>query len=230
MAYYALREPPGTAREDIELLVAAAANKSRLVGVYWSPRLRRLLAVFREPLAYQEAFERLPSSALEGAYRMECPRGCGFCCAVRSGAFVLDVELRGMPGWARRIVEKRPYRVVETRYGPVRVYRLSEGPLGSCVFFNPETGGCRLEERAGRRAKPIVCLLTYCTLFATGPQGRALRIPGSSEPRYRPATRREWAEAVEALRRRWLRLYARVGRVARGGGGGGTGQARVEQG
>ncbi|MEB3851821.1 MAG: hypothetical protein LRS49_04470, partial [Desulfurococcales archaeon] len=101
MALYALREPPGTLRGDLALLLAAAINRRRLLGVYWIPSRRRLAAVFRDPVDRWGAFEPLPEEELARAYRMECPRGCGLCCAARSGAIALDVELRYMPGWAR---------------------------------------------------------------------------------------------------------------------------------
>ncbi len=211
MALYMLRQPPGTWSGDVELLVAAAENRRRLLGVYWLPSRGILAAVFRDPVDRWGLFERISEEELRHAYRMECPRGCGYCCALRSGAFVLETELRYLPRWARRIVERQPSRVVETRMGPVRVYMLGTGPLGSCVFFNPRTATCRLEEEAGREAKPIVCRLTYCTLFATGPRGRLLRLPGSKTPKYRPATRREWEEAVKAMRERWLSEWRRRG-------------------
>lgn len=207
-----LRQPRGDWRSDVEALVAAALNRRRLLGVYWLPHRGILAAVFRDPLDRWGLFEPLDPRELESAPRMECPRGCGYCCALRSGAMVLDVELRYLPRWARRLVEGRPYRLVETRlFGPVRVYSLATGPLGSCVFFNPRTGGCRLEEAAGRDAKPILCRLTYCTLFATGPRGRLLRVPGSRAPKYRPATRREWEEAVRELRARWVEAWRKRG-------------------
>ncbi|WP_460125885.1 YkgJ family cysteine cluster protein [Stetteria hydrogenophila] len=219
MPLYALRQPPGDWRGDVELLVAAAVNKRRLVGVYWLPGSGRLVAVFRDPVDEWGAFERVDPEEVRRGYRMECPRGCGYCCAVNSGAFVLDVELGSLPRWARRVVERQPSRVVETSRGAVRVYMLGTGLLGGCIFFNPETGGCRLEESAGRHAKPIICRLTYCTLFATGPEGRVLRIPGSRTPKYRPATRREWEEAVKALRERWMQAYKAAARRPPGGAG-----------
>lgn len=221
MPLYALRQPPGDWASDVELLVAAALNKRRFVGVYWLPGRRRLVAVFRDPVDWWGAFERISEDEVRRGYRMECPRGCGFCCAVNSGAFALDVELRGMPAWARRAVERQPYRDVETGSGRVRVYMLGTGPRGACIFFNPETGGCRLEEGAGRDAKPIICRLTYCTLFATGSKGRMLRIPGSSVPKYRPATRTEWEEAISQLRSRWTRLHGTLRIPLHGSGGSG---------
>jgi len=213
---YMLKQPPGDWASDVGLLVAAALNRRRLVGVYWLPSRGELAAVFRDPLDRWGAFEPVGEEEVRRAYRMECPRGCGYCCALRSGAFVLDIELRYLPGWARRVVERQPYRTVKTRLGEVKVYKLGTGPLGSCIFFNPKTGGCRLEEEAGRDAKPIICRLTYCTLFATGPEGRMLRVPGSSTPKYRLVTKGEWLEAVESLRRRWLEAWKRSAGSPRG--------------
>ena len=206
MALYVLRQPPGDWRSDIELLVAAAVNHRRLVGVYWLPGAQRLAAVFRDPVDSYGAFERISERDLENSYKMECPRGCGLCCAVNSGAFILDIELRRLPRQLRGVVERQPYREVETSIGRVRVYKLGTARAGRCIFFNTRTGGCRLEERLGRKAKPIICRLTYCTLFATGRQGRMLRIPGSSTPKYRPATKSEWLRAIEELRSRWRRV------------------------
>lgn len=219
MPLYALKQPPGDWSSDVELLVAAAVNRRRLVGVYWLPGSRRLVAVFRDPVDEWGAFERVSQDELRRGYKMECPRGCGYCCALNSGAFVLDVELGKLPRWARRVVERQPYREVETKSGRVKVYRLGTKPGGACVFFNPETGGCKLEERAGREAKPIICRLTYCTLFATSSEGRMLRIPGSQVPKYRPATRKEWEEAVKELRSRWMSAYRTMRIPLRGAAG-----------
>ncbi len=204
MPYVALREPTGDEAWNLYCLRRAARLKRKLVGVYYSPQLRRLLAVFKVApgdRVDEEVFERLDSSILEAAYRMECPPGCGRCCAKFSGAFALDAEVGELPPEFRQRVEAQPSRLVRTRRGYVRVYELGTGPAGMCIFYNAERRACRLEEELGRGYKPVVCLLTYCTVFASRGgklylKAAARRVGEGRELAYREVSEEEWRRAL----------------------------------
>lgn len=222
---YVLREPrSGDEAWNIYALREAARLKRWFAGVYYSPRLGRLLAVFRPTPGTHvnvNVFEEMGESVLRDAYRMECPQGCNRCCVTRSGAFMLDVEVRALPEELRDKVMVQPSYTVKTPGGRVRVYRLDTGPMGRCVFFDMERGGCTLERALGKKGKPIVCMLTYCTLFAsrggrlylktgyTVRQGRVLI-------RYREVGREEWERAVERMGSLWRRLRRMQRRAAAG--------------
>jgi len=227
--HYALRGPTGDEGWNLLSLREAARLKGGFIGVYYSPQLRRLLAVFRVPpdSRVDEAFfERVEPSLLEGSYRMECPGGCGRCCAAFSGAFMLDYEVGRLPEGARQRVELQPSRLVETPRGPVRVYRLDTGPAGRCIFFDAGRCACGLEEDYGRGHKPIVCLLTYCTIFASRGQTlylkvSARRVGGTYEMVYRAASEGEWRRALRSMSR--CGAGGASGRESRGAGGSGGG-------
>ncbi|MEZ0345361.1 MAG: YkgJ family cysteine cluster protein [Infirmifilum sp.] len=204
MPYYALREPTGREEQDLHSLAKAASVKQSLLGVYYSPRLRRLLAVFEAPSNPDvEVFEEVDPEVVREAYKMECPR-CGYCCAVNSGAFILDRELEKLPEQARLVVEEQPSRTVQTPHGAVRVYHLGTGPRGSCVFYNPQTRECLLEKNYGKLHKPIICLLTYCTVFASKngkPYLKAAvkKLKDTWLPVYREATEEQWTTTAEKM-------------------------------
>jgi len=212
MPYVALREPTGDEAWNLYCLRRAARLKRKLVGVYYSPQLRRLLAVFRVApgdRVDEEVFERVDSSVLEASYRMECPQGCGRCCAKFSGAFALDVEAEELPPEARRRVELQPSRLVRTKRGYVRVYELGTGPAGMCVFYSAGRRACKLEEEVGRGYKPVVCLLTYCTVFASRGgrlylKAAARRVEGGWELIYREVGGDEWRRALLRMRARGM--------------------------
>ncbi|MEM4688819.1 MAG: hypothetical protein QXH65_06785 [Thermofilaceae archaeon] len=214
--YLALREPGGSEARNLLCLREAARLKGSLIGVYYNPQLRRLLAVFKVPpdaRLDESVFERVDPSVIEASYRMECPKGCGRCCAVFSGAFVLDVEIRKLPSEVRQRIEAQPSRLVETVRGLVRVYELGTGPAGRCIFFNVKQRSCQLESY-GRSCKPIICLLTYCTIFASRSgrlylKVRAREVHGRYEMIYREATEEEWRRAIESLTRTVKRAMAR---------------------
>ncbi len=215
---YVLREPRREREWNIYALREAARLKRWFVGVYYSPRLGRLLAVFKPtPGTHVNTlvFEELGESALRDAYRMECPPGCNRCCVFRSGAFMIENEVRQLPPELQARVMSQPSELVMTPGGPVRVYRLDTESMGRCAFFDVEGGRCELEARLGRHAKPIICLVTYCTVFATRggrlylktgyrplPGGRALMT-------YREVGEEEWRAAVRRMGSLWAR-YRRV--------------------
>ncbi len=215
---WVLREPRrGDRAWNIYALREAARLKKWFVGVYYSPRLRRLLAVFKPtPGTHVNrlVFEEMSESILHNAYRMECPRGCNRCCVIHSGAFMLDVEARQLPEELRSIVLKQPSERVLTPGGKVRVYRLDTEPMGRCIFFDVERGECMLERMQGKTRKPIVCLLTYCTVFATRNNRLYLKegyreTRGGIELLYREASREEWNRMVARMGSVWRR-YRRV--------------------
>ncbi|MET1128380.1 MAG: hypothetical protein ABWW70_03585 [Thermoproteota archaeon] len=217
--YYALKEPTSEREWNIYSLREAARHKKRLAGVYYSPKLRRLLAVFRATPGthFNElVFERVEGRVIEDAYRMECPEGCNRCCVIHSGAFILDTEVRQLPEEARRVIDAQPSYIVRTPGGPVRVYRLDTESMGRCVFFDVERGVCRLEADYGREHKPIVCLLTYCTVFASRGGKLYLKVSarrrgGGYEMVYREVDEEEWRAAVERMSSIWRRYRKRVG-------------------
>ncbi len=215
---WVLREPRrGDRAWNIYALREAARLKKWFAGVYYSPRLRRLLAVFKPtPGTHVNrlVFEEMSESVLRDAYRMECPRGCNRCCVIHSGAFMLDVEARQLPEELRSIVLKQPSERVLTPGGKIRVYRLDTEPMGRCIFFDVEQGECMLERMLGRTRKPIVCLLTYCTVFATRNNRLYLKegyreIKGGIELLYREVSREEWNRMVTRMGSVWRR-YRRV--------------------
>jgi len=211
---WVLREPRRGDREwNIYALREAARLKRWFDGVYYSPRLGRLLAVFRPtPGTHVNrlVFEQLDESLLRDAYRMECPEGCNRCCVIHSGAFMIDLEVRQLPDELRGLVERQPREVLRTPGGKVRVYRLDTEPMGRCIFFDVERGRCMLEERLGRSFKPIVCLLTYCTVFATRNGRLYLKRRGR-----RTRDGRIIMEYVEVDEKTWQRMVERMGSVWR---------------
>ncbi len=211
---WVLREPRRGDREwNLYALREAARLKRWFEGVYYSPRLGRLLAVFRPtPGTHvnELVFEQVNESVLRDAYRMECPDGCNRCCVIHSGAFMLDVEVRQLPEEYRAIVERQPRETVKTPGGKIRVYRLDTEPMGRCIFFDVERGRCRLEAELGRSYKPIVCLLTYCTVFATR-NGKLYLKRGVKRSR----DGRIIMEYVEVDEATWKRMVARMGSVWR---------------
>ncbi len=216
---WVLREPRrGDRAWNIYSLREAARLKRWFDGVYYSPRLRRLLAVFRPtPGTHVNrlVFEEMSDSVLRDAYRMECPEDCNRCCVIHSGAFMLDLEARQLPPELRERVLRQPSEKLVTPGGKVRVYRLDTEPMGRCIFFDVEKGRCMLEELYGRRFKPIVCLLTYCTVFATRGGKKYLKAgyrvhrDGSVEIIYREASDEEWRRMVARMGSVWRR-YRRV--------------------
>ena len=207
--YVALREPTGDEAWNLYCLRRAARLKRKLVGVYYSPKLLRLLALFKvshSDRVDDEVFERVDPSLLEEAYRMECPPGCGKCCAKFSGAFALDVEVEELPSEVGQRVRAQPSRLVRTRRGYVRVYELGTGPAGMCIFYDAQRRACKLEE-LGKGYKPVVCLLTYCTIFASRGgklylKAAARRVEGGWWLVYREVGEDEWRRAL-------LRMQAR---------------------
>ena len=225
---YVLREPrSGDEAWNIYALREAARLKRWFMGVYYSPRLGRLLAVFKPTPGTHvntAVFEEMGESVLRDAYRMECPEGCNRCCVMRSGAFMLDVEVRGLPDELRSRVMRQPSYTVKTPGGRVRVYRLDTGPMGRCIFFDMERGGCALERLLGKKGKPIVCMLTYCTLFAS--RGGRLYLKtgytvkgGRTIIRYREVGREEWERAVRRMGGLWRRLRRMQQAAVEEGGG-----------
>jgi len=232
---WVLREPRrGDRGWNIYALREAARLKRWFIGVYYSPRLKRLLAVFKpSPGTHVNrlVFEEMGESVLSDAYRMECPRGCNRCCVIHSGAFMLDVEARMLPPELRRRVEAQPRERVHTPGGRVTVYRLDTEPMGRCIFFDVEKGGCMLEEMLGKAGKPIVCMLTYCTVFASRNGRRYIKTgyrvgrDGRVEIMYREASPKEWAAMVQRMGSVWRR-YRRVHRAL----GAGEADTRRERG
>ncbi len=213
---YVLREPRrGDRAWNIYALREAARLKKWFKGVYYSPRLKRLLAVFKPTPGTHvnpEVFEEIGESALRDAYRMECPRGCNRCCVFRSGAFILENEVNKLPPSIQERVLRQPSELIKTPGGWVRIYRLDTESMGRCVFFDVEQGECMLERLGGKEAKPIVCLLTYCTVFATRNGEKYLKTgyrdlgDGRVEIHYRRVSDEEWEAAIKKMASTWLRF------------------------
>ena len=222
---YVLREPRREREWNIYVLREAARLKKWFIGVYYSPRLKRLLVAFKPTPGTHvnmQVFEEIGESVLEDAYRMECPRGCNRCCVFRSGAFMLENEVKMLPPELQTRVLSQPSELVWTPGGPVRVYRLDTEPMGRCIFFDVERGECMLE-RYGKHVKPVICLITYCTIFATRggklylKTGYKLLPGGRVVMSYREVSREEWEAAVKrmgALWRRYRRVYLEKRREA----------------
>ncbi len=215
---YVLKEPRKSREWNIYALREAARLKKWFIGVYYSPELKRLLVAFKPTPGTHvnlQVFEELGESVLRNAYRMECPRGCNRCCVFRSGAFMLENEVKMLPPELQVKVLEQPSELVWTPGGPVRVYRLDTETMGRCIFFDVEKGECMLE-RYGKHLKPVICLITYCTVFATKngklylktgykvlPNGRVIMT-------YREVNEKEWNAAVKrmgSLWRRYRRIY-----------------------
>ncbi|BEP17121.1 hypothetical protein PYJP_04730 [Pyrofollis japonicus] len=216
---YVLKEPRrGDRAWNIYALREAARLKKWFQGVYYSPRLKRLLAVFKPTPGTHvnlEVFEEMNEGVLKDAFRMECPRGCNKCCVFRSGAFILENELRELPSNVAEKIMKQPSELIRTPGGWVRVYRLDTEPMGRCIFFDVEKGECTLEALGGKRFKPIVCLLTYCTVFATRNGEKYLKTgfrvlsDGRVEMHYKRVSDDEWNIMVRRMASTWLR-YRKV--------------------
>ncbi len=166
---YVLKEPRRNDKEwNVYALREAARLKKWFTGVYYNPRLGRLLAVFKPtPGTHinKLVFEELGESMLKDSYKMVCPKGCSRCCTIHSGAFIIEDEVRLLPTNLQAKVMEQPSVLLRTPGGPIRVYRLDTGSMGRCIFLDIERGTCILEE-GGKYLKPIVCLITFCTVFA----------------------------------------------------------------
>ena len=202
---YALKEPRDDKAWNIYALREASKLKKWLLGVYYHPDLKRLLVVFNptpgthiNKLVFEDISERL----IHESYKMECPEGCGRCCVIQSGAFILSSEVDELPEDMKVRLKVQPVETVKTMGGPVKVYKLGTGPMGMCMFFNPSTAKCILEELGGKHLKPIICLITYCTVFASR-NGKLYLKTGYKELSdgriamyYREATPEEWNRAL----------------------------------
>lgn len=97
----------------------------------------------------------LPLRLLPIAERWSC-HGCGICC--RHVLIHLSPEeyqrIRDQ-GWDRDSELRNKKLFVRTRLWPPR-YRLAHTPEGYCVFLSDQ-GRCRIHERFGAEAKPLVC-------------------------------------------------------------------------
>lgn len=213
---YVLREPRrGDKAWNIYALREAARLKKWFKGVYYSPKLKRLLAVFKPTPGTHvnlEVFEEMRESILRDAYRMECPRGCNRCCVFRSGAFILENEVKSLPTSIQEKIMRQPSELVKTPGGWIRIYRLDTETMGRCIFFDVERGECILERLGGKSAKPIVCLLTYCTIFATRNEEKYLKIgyrdlgSGRVEIYYERVSDKEWDAMVKRMSSTWRRF------------------------
>lgn len=97
----------------------------------------------------------LPVRLLPVTEYWDC-HGCGICC--RHVIIPLSEEeyerIRGQ-GWDKH-PELAGHRLfVRTRFGTSK-YRLAHRPDGFCVFLSPQ-GRCRIHEKFGADAKPLVC-------------------------------------------------------------------------
>ena len=211
-----LREPRKKSW-NIYALREAARLKKWFVGVYYSPRLKRLLVAFKPtPGTHVNhlVFEELDESILRESYRMVCPEGCGRCCAAKSGAFMLDVEVSKLPVELQLALETQPKERVLTPGGVVTIYYLGTGPGGQCIFYDVRRRRCRLEAEYGREYKPIICLIHYCTVFAERDGNLYLKTGYRVTPQgvvmfYRRVSKEEWEAAVR-------RMSALAVRIAKG--------------
>jgi len=206
---YVLKEPRNDKSWNIYALREASRLKKWFDGVYYSPQLKRLLIVFRPtPGTHVNhlVFEEIGESVLKDAYRMLCPEGCSRCCVANSGAFILENEVDIIPDEETRMkIMVQPSEVIRTPGGPIRIYYLATESLGRCIFLNPRTGKCMLEERFGKQYKPVICTITYCTVFAER-QGQkyvktGYRVLGGGrvELYYRKVSDEEFEKAVERM-------------------------------
>jgi hypothetical protein len=69
-----------------------------------------------------------------------------------------------------------------------------------CIFYDAQRRACKLEE-LGKGYKPVVCLLTYCTIFASRGgklylKAAARRVEGGWWLVYREVGEDEWRRAL----------------------------------
>ncbi len=213
---YVLREPRSK-EWNIYALREAARLKKWYIGTFYSPRLKRLVVAFKPtPGTHVNklVFEEIDESILKESFRMVCPPGCGRCCVARSGAFMLDVEVSKLPLELQLKLELQPKEKVLTPGGVVAIYYIGTGPGGRCIFYDVKRKRCMLEEQYGREAKPIVCLIEYCTVFAERNGVRYIKTGYKVTERgvllfYRRVTDEEWDYAV----RRMASLADRIARA-----------------
>jgi hypothetical protein len=216
---YVLREPRREREWNIYALREASRLKKWFLGVYYSPKLKRLLVAFKPTPGTHvnlNVFEEIGESVLKDAYRMECPSGCNRCCVFRSGAFMLENEVKQLPEDLQAKVLNQPSELLYTPGGYIRVYRLDTESMGRCIFFDVERGECGLERRIGKHGKPVICLVTFCTVFASRDgklylkTGYKLLPDGRVVIGYREVGQEEWEAAVKrmgGLWRRYRRIY-----------------------
>ncbi len=203
---------------NIYALREAARLKKWFIGTYYSPRLKRLLVAFKPtPGTHVNrlVFEELDESVLKESYRMVCPPGCGRCCAAKSGAFMLDIEVAKLPPELQLKLETQPKERILTPGGIVTVYYLGTGPGGQCIFYDVRRKKCKLEE-LGKEYKPIICLIEYCTVFAEKDGKKYIKTGYRVTPNgvvmfYRRVTEEEWKAAI----RRMASLADRIARAER---------------
>ncbi len=215
---YVLKEPRDKAW-NIYALREAARLKKWYIGTYYSPRLRRLLVAFKPtPGTHVNhlVFEEMDESILKESYKMVCPPGCGRCCVARSGAFMLDIEVSKLPLELQLKLETQPKERILTPGGVVTVYYLGTGPGGRCIFYDVQKRRCMLEEMYGKEAKPIICLIEYCTVFAERNGVKYIKTGYKVTDKgvlifYRRVSDEEWEYVV----RRMASLAARIAKAER---------------
>ncbi|AEM39638.1 hypothetical protein Pyrfu_1784 [Pyrolobus fumarii 1A] len=215
---YVLREPR---KKDwnIYALREAARLKKWFIGTYYSPRLKRLLIAFKPtPGTHVNrlVFEEMNESLLRESYQMVCPPGCGRCCVAKSGAFMLDIEVTKLPPELQLKLEAQPKERILTPGGVVTIYYIGTGPGGRCIFYNAQQRRCMLEAQYGKEAKPIICLIEYCTVFAERNGKKYLKTGYKVTDNgvlmfYRSVGGDEWKAAI----RRMARLTERIAKAER---------------
>lgn len=205
---YVLKEPKDDKSWNLYALREASKLKKWLLGVYYHPDLKRLLIAFNpSPGTHinRLVFEDIPERLIHESYKMECPEGCGRCCVIQSNAFILNNEVDQLPEDIKVRLKVQPVEKVRTIGGMVRVYRLGTGPMGMCMFFNSTTAKCNLEEIGGKSLKPIICLITYCTVFALRGGKMYLKVGYKELPDgrvamfYSEATLEEWKRMLTKM-------------------------------
>ncbi len=160
--YYVVKGPMDDEAFNMYVLYKLSMFKSRLIGVYYIPRLRYYGPVLR--LDSEEAsmlkdvlWTSIGDDALENSFRMVCLRGCGWECERDSNVFAFENEIEDLP------IDKEalPMRGYRFRGIAFRAYWLDLGPSRACIFYDRANRACRIHE-----VKPVICRVTYCARYA----------------------------------------------------------------
>ncbi|RLE80247.1 MAG: hypothetical protein DRJ51_06205 [Thermoprotei archaeon] len=204
MKYYCLKPPTEKPSWNYFLLYTASRLKRFYKGTYYIPG-RTLLPVFVLPrrLVDWRAFEEVSPRVLRESFKMICVN-CGLCCMENCGAFMFSNEyFETKASLGLDVI--LPYKTVRASYvGELQVYALDVEARGRCYFYSFGEG-CRL-----KKAKPIICLIHYCTLLAEKGGRKYVKVSvkktnSGDLPIYRAVSDERFKEIVAQLKEKALR-------------------------
>jgi len=168
VTYLIVREPTDDEKLNMYILYKLSTYKDSIVGVYYIEELGYygpILKLRDIPRELKDIVRPVDVNIVRRSLKMICMR-CGWCCERESGAFMFENEAErvGLSRWSR-------IRTVKLINGDkVRVYYVDAGPNGRCIFYDPKRKLCTIH-----KAKPVICVVTYCARYAVDSEGNLYR-------------------------------------------------------